>query len=132
MAAKSAAKSDVRAKTNSASSTVERRRHRVYITRNTEYHFRDASCVAVRDRRSGDFLPGHLAISRQLQGGLKFFTNGAIVPNAGDPLPGEALYFAADGRDLVTSPLEKIDRPSKRLVESYPLPPQSPPTRRTG
>lgn len=98
----------------------ERRRHRVYVTRNTEYHFRDGFCVAVRDRRSGDFLQGHLAVRRRLQGGLKFFPNGAIVPNAGDPQVGEALYFAADGRDLVTSPIEKIDRPAKTLVTAYP------------
>ncbi|MBX3201415.1 MAG: hypothetical protein KF850_39445 [Labilithrix sp.] len=108
----------------------ERRRHRVYVTRNTEYHFRDGFCVAVRDRRSGDFLPGHLAIERRLHGGLKFFPNGAIVPNAGDPRPGEALYFAADGRDLVTSPLERVDRPAKRLVEAYPAPPRPPATSR--
>ena len=105
----------------------ERRRHRVYVTRNTEYHFRDGFCVAVRDRTSGDFLQGHLAIRRRLHGGLKFFHNGAVVPNPGDPKPGEALYFAADGRDLVTSPLERIDRPAKKLVEAYPEPP---PTRR--
>lgn len=102
--------------------TPERRRHRMYVTRNTEYHFRDGFCVAVRDRRSGDFLQGHLAIKRQLQGGLKFFPNGAIVPNAGEPRPGEALYFAADGRDLVTSPLISVDRPAKALVEAYPEP----------
>ncbi len=105
----------------------ERRRHRVYITRNTEYHFRDGLCVAVRDRRSGDFLPGHLALQHRLGGGLKFFTNGAIVPNAGDPRLGEALFFAADGRDLVTSPLERIDRPAKSLVDAYPEPPVPPP-----
>lgn len=110
--------------------TPERRRHRVYVTRNTEYHFRDGFCVAVRDRRSGDFLPGHLAIKRRLHGGLKFFPNGAIVPNPGDPRPGEALYFATDGRDLVTSPLERVERPIKVLVEAYPEPPQPPPTRR--
>ena len=103
-----------------AKRTPERRRHRVYVTRNTEYHFRDAFCVAVRDRCSGDFIPGHLALKRSLQGGLKFFPNGAIVPNAGDPRPGEALYFAADGRDLVTSPLLTVERPSKKLVQSYP------------
>src|SRR5262249_38676732 len=80
-------------------SMPERRRHRVYVTRNTEYHFRDGLCIAVRDRRSGAFLPGHLAVKRPLHGGLKFFSNGAIVPNAGEPRPGEALYFAADGRD---------------------------------
>lgn len=129
-----AAKSEVRLKAGvsspQAGPSSERRRHRVYVTRNTEYHFRDAACVAVRDRRSGDFLPGHLAISRSLQGGLKFFTNGAIVPNAGEPQPGEALYFAADGRDLVTSPLESVERPAKRLVDAYPLPPQPPPLRK--
>ncbi|MFO0673294.1 MAG: hypothetical protein U0235_27385 [Polyangiaceae bacterium] len=33
----------------------DRRRHRVYVTKNTEYHFRDGFCVAVRgDRRPGD------------------------------------------------------------------------------
>ncbi len=108
----------------------ERRRHRVYVTRNTEYHFRDGFCIAVRDRRSGDFLPGHLAVKRRLHGGLKFFPNGAIVPNPGDPRPGEALYFAAEGRDLVTSPLERVERPAKVLVEAYPEPPQPPPTAR--
>jgi hypothetical protein len=104
----------------------ERRRHRVYVTKNTEYHFRDGFCVAVRDRRTGDFLHGHLALRRRVHGGLKFFLNGAIVPNAGEPAPGEALYFGTVGaepncdRDLVTSPLERVDRPSKDVVSAYP------------
>lgn len=109
----------------------ERRRHRVYVTKNTEYHFRDGFCVAVRDRRTGDFLPGHLALRKRLHGGLKFYLNGAIVPNPGDPSPGEALYFAADGRDLVTSPVERIERPSKDLVRAYADPP-APRARRAG
>src|ERR1700729_2512864 len=87
---------------------TERRRHRVYVTKNTEYHFRDGFCVAVRDRRTGDFLHGHLALRRRIHGGLRFYLNGA-----------EALYFASDGRDLVTSPLEAVERPSKELVEAY-------------
>ncbi len=98
----------------------ERRRHRVYVTRNTEYHFRDGFCVAVRDRRTGEFLHGHLALRRRVQGGLKFFPSGAIAPNAGEPRPGESLYFSSDGRDLVTSPLEAISRPTKELVGAYP------------
>jgi len=98
----------------------ERRRHRVYMTRNTEYHFRDGFCVAVRDRRTGDFLHGHLALQRRVHGGLKFFPDGAIAPNAGEPRAGESLYFAADGRDLVTSPLEAVARPTKEIVEAYP------------
>ena len=98
----------------------ERRRHRVYVTKNTEYHFRDGFCIAVRDRRSGDFLRGHLALRRRIHGGLKFYLNGAIVPNPGEPAPGEALYFATEGRDLVTSPLVRIDRPAKELTQLYP------------
>jgi len=103
----------------------ERRRHRVYVTRNTEYHFRDGFCVAVRDRRTGDFLNGHLAVQRRLQGSLRFFANGAIVPNDGEPQPGEPLYFAADGRDLVTSPVELVARPPKTVVATYPDAPRS-------
>ncbi|MBV9946333.1 MAG: hypothetical protein JOZ69_05765 [Myxococcales bacterium] len=97
----------------------ERRRHRVFVTRNTEYHFRDGFCIAVRDRRTGEFLHGHLALSRPVHGGIRFFPNGAIAPNTGEPRPGESLYFASDGRDLVTSPLEHVERPSKELVLAY-------------
>jgi hypothetical protein len=97
----------------------ERRRHRVFVTRNTEYHFRDGFCIAVRDRRTGEFLRGHLALSRPVHGGIRFFANGAIAPNTGEPRPGESLYFASGGRDLVTSPLEQIERPSKELVLAY-------------
>src|SRR3954453_8016526 len=94
----------------------ERRRHRVFMTRNTEYHFRDGMCVAVRDRRSGEWLPGHLALRRQLFGSIRFFMNGSLLPNPGEPRVGEALFFASGGRDLVTSPLESVERPAKELV----------------
>jgi hypothetical protein len=98
---------------------ADRRRHRVYVTKNTEYHFRDGFCVAVRDRRTGEFLHGHLALRRRVHGGLRFYLNGAIVPNPGEPQVGEALYFASEGRDLVTSPLEAVERPSREMVEAY-------------
>lgn len=97
----------------------ERRRHRVYVTRNTEYHFRDGFCVAVRDRRTGTFLQSHLALRRRIHGGLRFFLNGAIIPNPGEPRTGEALYFESAGRDLVTSPLESVERPPKAVVLAY-------------
>jgi hypothetical protein len=98
----------------------ERRRHRVFLTRNTEYHFRDGMCIAVRDRRTGEWLPGHLALRRQLFGSIRFFINGALLPNPGEPRVGEALFFASGGRDLITSPLESVERPAKELVEDYP------------
>src|SRR5579871_1397607 len=102
----------------------DRRRHRVYVTRNTEYHVRDGFCVAVRDRQSGNFMHGHLALSRRIHGGLKFFESGGIAANPGDPRPGESLYFASEGRDLVTSALEGVERPSKDLVTAYPPSPK--------
>ena len=98
----------------------ERRRHRVYVTRNTEYHFRDGFCIAVRDRRTGDFLRGHLALHGRIEAGIRFFSNGAMAPNVGEPRCGESLYFASRGRDLVTSPLEGIERPPYETVRSYP------------
>jgi len=97
----------------------ERRRHRVYITRNTEYHFRDGFCVAVRDRRTGEFLESHLALRRRVHGGIKFYLNGGIQPNLGEPQPGEALYFESGGHDLVTSPLISVDRPTREVVQGY-------------
>lgn len=101
---------------------VERRRHAMYVTRNSEYHFRDGMCVAVRDRASGEWLPGHVALHRQLTGSLRFFSNGSIRPSLGQPRVGESLFFATGGRDLVTSPLLEVDRPSKTLVADYPKP----------
>ena len=92
----------------------------MFLTRNTEYHFRDGICVAVRDRRSGDWLPGHLALRRTLFGSIKFFMNGSLLPHPGEPRVGEALFFASGGRDLITSPLEGIERPARDLVAEYP------------
>jgi hypothetical protein len=102
-----------------AFSGSERRRHRVYVTRNTEYHFRDGFCVAVRDRRSGEFLQGHLALRRRVQGTLKRFPNGALVPQVGEPETGDSLFFLTGGRDLVTSPVQGIERPSREIAKAY-------------
>jgi len=98
---------------------ADRRRHRVYVTRNTEYHFRDGFCVAVRDRRTGDFLQSHLALRRRVHGGIRFYMNGGIQPNLGEPQPGEALYFESGGHDLVTSPLISVERPTREVVLAY-------------
>ena len=70
----------------------ERRRHRVFVTRNTEYHFRDGFCIAVRDRRTGDFL-SDLALQRRVNGGLRFFSNGGISPNTGVPASGRVALL---------------------------------------
>lgn len=99
---------------------TERRVHKVFVTRNTEYHIRKDVCVAVRDRRSGEWLRGHLALRQRVHGGLKFTRAGGILPNLGTPGIGESIFFHADGRDLVTSPILNVDRPEKKLVLAYP------------
>lgn len=98
----------------------ERRIHKVYVTRNTEYHLRRDLCVGVRDRRTGRWLNGHLAHGSRMSGGLRFGSAGGFVPNPGRPAIGESLYLHASGRDVVTSPLTAIERPPLEVVRSYP------------
>ena len=97
----------------------ERRKNRVFVTKNTEYHFRGEHCVAVRDRRSSKWLPSHLAIGRRLSGGVHFHKNGAAVPVCDRPSVGEALYFADDGRELITSALCGLERPTREVIANY-------------
>lgn len=98
----------------------ERRQHRVYVTRNTEYHFRGQTCVAVRDRKTGSFLQSHLAIQRTLSGGVSYQANGTAIPSYAPPQVGSALYFGEGGRELVTSLCSSIERPERRLIAAYP------------
>ncbi len=100
----------------------ERRQHRVYVTRNTEYHFRGQTCVAVRDRKTGCFLQSHLAVQRTLSGAVRYQENGTAIPSGAQPRVGEALYFGDDGRGLVTSLCSSIERPERQLVAAYPSP----------
>lgn len=98
----------------------ERRQHRMFVTRNTEYHCRGDVCVAVRDRRSHTWLASHLALHRRISGGVRLLANGTAIPTPDVPRIGEALYFGEDGRELITSVLCGVERPSKAVVESYP------------
>lgn len=102
------------------SSPADRRIHKVYVTRNTEYHVRRDQCVAVRDRRSGEWLRAHLALKQRVHGGLKFSRQGGIHATVGLPDIGESMFFHAEGRDLVTSPVLSIDRPGRAIVSRYP------------
>jgi hypothetical protein len=98
----------------------ERRHHRVYVTRNTEYHFRDDVCVAVRDVKSKQWLAAHLAVDRRLTGGVRMVASGCAIPTSAPPKIGESLYFGDEGRELVTSALCSVDRPGPQLVSAYP------------
>lgn len=103
----------------------ERRVHKVYVTRNTEYHLRSGVCVAVKDRGTNRFRNAHIALNLKMEGGVKIYPNGAVIPNLTNPEVGDAIFFDLvrdDGekRQIVTSRIEKIDRPPKRDVLMYP------------
>jgi hypothetical protein len=94
--------------------TLERRRHVKFVTRNTEYHLRDRECVGVLDRRTGLFLLHHPAVRGTLVGGLdrrsRLFQK---------PIAGLRLVFSTKGHDVLTSPVQVVDRPERRYLESY-------------
>lgn len=97
----------------------DRRIHRIFVTRNTEYHVRKDMCIGVRDRRSGEWLRAHLALRSRIAGALRFSPSGGVLPNAGPPSIGESLCFHAAGRDLITSTIIAVERPTRDLVSAY-------------
>ncbi len=103
----------------------ERRRRHVYMTRNTEYFVFDNTCVAVRDRTSGKWVRQHTALAKRLQGGVRVFANGAVIPTLKPPQLGEPMYFAVPNTSdaelqLVTSRLQDVARPALDEVDRYP------------
>jgi hypothetical protein len=98
----------------------QREQRRAYVTRNTEYHFLDNVCVAVRDRRRGCWLLSHPALESKLSGCVRFRDNGEPFPCLEAPRVGDALFFGEDGPDLVTSIVSTIERPDAETVYSYP------------
>ena len=97
----------------------DRRIHRVYVTRNTEYHVRRETCVGVRDRQTGMWLQKHFALNLPVAGAIRFFDSGAMRANPGLPQIGESIYFESAGRDLVTSSVVSVERPPVETVAQY-------------
>jgi hypothetical protein len=97
----------------------ERRIHRVFVTQNTEYHVRQDTCVGVRNRRSGEWDNEHYAINLPVAGAIRFFESGAMTANRVMPQIGESMYFDAQGRDLVTSPVVSVERPRPVDLMAY-------------
>jgi len=98
---------------------LERRIHKVFVTRNTEYHVKRDVCIAVRDRRSGEWLRAHLAQGHSVNGSLRFQPTGGVTPNDGLPRIGDSLFFHAEGRDLVTSAIVSVERPPRDVIVQY-------------
>jgi hypothetical protein len=101
---------------------IERRRFFMYVTRNTEYHFRDGICVAVRDRRTGQFLAAHVALNMRLVGGVNMSPQGVRFPKSERPAVGDGLCMTKSvesNHQIVTSRVEAIERPTQDTVATY-------------
>jgi hypothetical protein len=91
----------------------DRRRHVVYVTRNTEYHCRGRECVGVRERASGRWRRRHPALRGELLGGL-----GRDGPNLRRPR--EGLRLVINGQQtLMTSAVVATGRPDREAIFSY-------------
>lgn len=95
----------------------DRRIHRVYLTKNTEYHLRRDVCVAVRDRCSGAWISNHAALHRRVSGSIEVLDQGGVVVEHGLPRVGACICFDMQG--LVTSRVEAASRPPRAVVERY-------------
>lgn len=95
----------------------ERRVHKVYVTRNSEYHVRKGICVAVKPRQSEAWFAEHDAIRMRLDGLVK---QGALIPVPEAPVLGARIYFSNGDDDVVTSPVVAVVRPPKNIVALYP------------
>lgn len=97
----------------------ERRRRRVLVTQNTEYHLDEDLVVAVRDRRTGAWLERHLAVGARYACGVRLLYDGSAERGDAEPQLGEALYLRG-GRDLITTALLAVERPDRDTVADYP------------
>ena len=83
----------------------------------------DHVCVAIRDKRSGDWMRDHSALRRRIEGGVRVFSNGAAIPTLGEPEVGAPMYFHIDDQcheQLITSKVIAVGRPEKRDLAAYP------------
>jgi hypothetical protein len=89
----------------------DRRRHRVFFTRHTEYHLRDDECVGVRDRDTGEWLIDHAALRLRA----------LALPNerSSSEWIGQRIQFWGRLSDVLTSPVVAVGRPTLAEVPSY-------------
>jgi hypothetical protein len=101
-----------------SSHILERRHNRVFITANNEYHMRDLTCVAVRDRHTRLWNTRHQAVGCKLTAGLHSLCGHGRF-RYGLAEIGDQLCF---DNNLLTTSIEAVERPSKNTISSYPLP----------
>ncbi len=90
---------------------IDRRRHRLFMTRHTEYHLRSEECVGVRDRESGAWQREHAALRLHAMRVPPLGEDGTWI--------GERLQFYGNNMDVVTSPITAVGRPARKNLPNY-------------
>jgi hypothetical protein len=91
--------------------SANRRRHRLFVTRNTEYHLRADECVGVRDRETGSWMRDHAALR----------LHAIKLPPTGHDHAwlGLRIQFWSSNTDVVTSPVVAVGRPGRDCLDHY-------------
>ena len=89
----------------------DRRRHRVFFTKHTEYHLRGDECVGVRDRGSGLWILDHAALR------LRALSLPTVAESA--RWIGRRIQFWGRRTDVLTSPVVEVERPKRGLIGNY-------------
>lgn len=89
----------------------DRRRHRMFATKHTEYHLRGDECVGVRDRSSGLWLVDHAALRLRALRLPPMGQDGEWV--------GRRIQFWSSKMDVLTSPVVDTARPERKLIPAY-------------
>ena len=89
----------------------DRRHHRVFFTKHTEYHLRDDECVGVRDRESGQWLIDHAALRLRALSLPEVPESAAWI--------GQRIAFWGQATDVLTSPVIAVGRPQLEQVPAY-------------
>lgn len=92
----------------------DRRRRKVYVTRNTEYYMLDRQCVVVRDMQTGQARASHKALGATLVGAFRISNEGNWIANFEQPAVGEKLCFSTD---VMTTPVMAIRRSERDAVQ---------------
>jgi hypothetical protein len=95
---------------------VDRRKNKLFVTRNSEYFTHDGVCLRVRDRRRDQWLERHEAIGHRLTGALHVPRSPDDSPVSFVPAPGDALVFEDGPHKVLTSALERVSRPPREVV----------------
>ena len=94
------------------------RHHKLFVTRNTEYHVRDGRVIAVRKR--GESGSGRRRTPRSGSSSRGIWKEIRSCRSPASRTPGDRMYLAEGQREVFTTTVVAKERPPRETVEAYP------------